>query len=154
MAKIIKIEEDKIFIGLDDQSIMEFKRHQFSFVPIVGEEVEIYGEGEGAVITLSEKKPVYTEPEDEEIFSDILGVNYPDQEGDTMLLIAFIFNILTTIGCAWLLIPLAWMIPMTITSWRAYKGVRPNTTALGVCTLLFVNIISGILMLVGPKNEK
>ena len=45
------------------------------------------------------------------------------------------------------LICLAWMIPMTVYSWRLYTGERPNTTTFAVCTLIFVNLISGILLL-------
>lgn len=51
-----------------------------------------------------------------------------------------------------LLICLAWMIPMTVYSWRLYTGERPNTTTFAVCTLIFVNLISGILLLVRDKD--
>lgn len=50
------------------------------------------------------------------------------------------------------LICLAWMIPMTVYSWRLYTGERPNTTTFAVCTLIFVNLISGILLLVSDKD--
>ena len=53
-------------------------------------------------------------------------------------LIAFILNIISCVGWAWLIIPLAWMIPMTVISWGIYKGTRANTVAFGVCTLIFV----------------
>ena len=36
-----------------------------------------------------------------------------------------------------LLIPLAWMIPMTVHAYKIYKGRKPNTVAFGVCTLIF-----------------
>jgi len=71
----------------------------------------------------------------------------------TLRLIAFIFNIITTVSVGWLLIPLAWMLPMTIISHGIYKGTKKNTTAFGVCTLLFVNLISGILLLVSKKDD-
>ena len=51
------------------------------------------------------------------------------------------------------LVPLAWGIPMTVRSWGVYKGKKPNTVALGVCTLLFLNMVSGILLLVAQKDE-
>lgn len=44
------------------------------------------------------------------------------------------------------------MIPMTVYSWRLYTGERPNTTTFAVCTLIFVNLISGILLLVSDKD--
>ena len=49
---------------------------------------------------------------------------------------------------------LAWMIPMTVHSWGIYKGKRRNTVAFGVCTLIFVNVVSGILLLCSKKDAK
>lgn len=72
----------------------------------------------------------------------------------TLRLIAFIFNLLSTIAVCWLIIPLIWMVPMTVISWGIYKGTKPNTVAFGVCTLIFMSIVSGILLLVSTKNEK
>ena len=46
----------------------------------------------------------------------------------------------------------AWMIPMTVISWGIYKGTRANTVAFGVCTLIFVDLISGILLLISHKD--
>lgn len=46
----------------------------------------------------------------------------------------------------WTLLPLAWMIPMTVMSWGIYKGTRVNTVAFDVCNLLFVNTIGGVLI--------
>lgn len=80
---------------------------------------------------------------------------FPMTESDkTLRLVAYILNLITTIGCGFFVIPLAWMIPMTVISWKIYKGMKPNTVAFGVCTLLFINMISGILLLVSTKNEK
>ncbi|MGY4893522.1 MAG: hypothetical protein ACO1N2_02400 [Candidatus Saccharimonadota bacterium] len=75
------------------------------------------------------------------------------QDKDTTLkLVAFIFNLVSTIGAGWLIVPLAWMIPMTVISWGIYKGTKRNTTAFGVCTLLFVSLVSGILLLIAKKD--
>lgn len=70
----------------------------------------------------------------------------------TLRLIAFIFCIVSTVTTCWLIIPLAWMIPMTVHCWGIYKGTKPNTTAFGVCTLLFVTIVGGILLLISKKD--
>ncbi len=60
--------------------------------------------------------------------------------GDRNLrLAAFILNIISMVALGWTLLPLAWMIPMTVMSWGIYKGARANTVAFGVCNLLFVN---------------
>lgn len=64
--------------------------------------------------------------------------------GDRNLrLAAFILNIISMVALGWTLLPLAWMIPMTVMSWGIYKGARANTVAFGVCNLLFVNTIGG-----------
>lgn len=82
------------------------------------------------------------------------AVTYPMTETDrTMRLIAFILNVISAVACCWLLIPLAWMIPMTVVSYGIYKGTRPNSVAFGVCTLLFVNLVSGILLLCTNKDK-
>lgn len=50
------------------------------------------------------------------------------------------------------IIAAAWVVPMTIQIHKAAKGPYKHT-ALGVCTLIFINIISGILMLVDDSNR-
>lgn len=76
-----------------------------------------------------------------------------DESDKTLRLVAFILNIVTVVGVGWLIIPLAWMIPMTVISYGIYKGTKKNTVAFGVCTLIFFNIVSGILLLVSKKDD-
>jgi hypothetical protein len=71
----------------------------------------------------------------------------------TLRLLAFIFNLVSTISIGWTIIPLAWMIPMTVISYGIYKGTKDNTTTFGVCTLIFVSLVSGILLLVSKKDR-
>ena len=79
---------------------------------------------------------------------------YPMTETDrTLRLVAFILNILATVSVGWALLPLAWMIPMTVRSYGIYKGTKPNTVAFDVCTLIFMGIISGILLLVSRRDD-
>lgn len=54
--------------------------------------------------------------------------------------------------CGLGLIAAAWFIPMTINIQKASRDPYKHT-ALAVCTLLFCNIISGILMLVEDGNR-
>lgn len=76
------------------------------------------------------------------------------QDSDqTLRLIAFIFSLLSTIGVGWTIIPLAWMIPMTVISYGIYKGTKKNTVAFGVCMLIFVSLVSGVLLLVAKKDD-
>ncbi|WP_225433029.1 MULTISPECIES: DUF2510 domain-containing protein [Bifidobacterium] len=82
------------------------------------------------------------------------GAIYPMTDSDrTLRMVAFILNIISIAATFWLIIPLAWMIPMTVRSWGIYKGTKPNTMAFGICTLLFCSLIGGILLLISTKNE-
>ncbi len=72
---------------------------------------------------------------------------------DTLYLIAFILSLISTVFLGLLLIPLAWMIPMTVHLWGIYKGKKAPSTAFSVCTLLFLNLVAGILMLVADSKE-
>lgn len=82
------------------------------------------------------------------------GQIYPMSSQDkTMRLIAFIFMCISLAVYCWMIIPLAWMIPMTIISWGIYKGTKPNTVAFGVCSLIFCSLVSGILLLCTNKDR-
>lgn len=81
------------------------------------------------------------------------GQIYPMTETDrTLRLIAFIWNVVCTVCSGFLILPLAWMIPMTVHSYGIYKGTKPNSTAFDVCTLIFVGLVSGILLLCSRKD--
>lgn len=70
------------------------------------------------------------------------------KHGDDGLAIASkIFLIIGCIAQGWLLIPLAWCLPITISVCGRMKRGEPVGTGLKVCSLLFVNLIGGILLL-------
>ncbi len=59
-------------------------------------------------------------------------------------------KIFMIIGCVMLgfwFITLAWTLPMTLSYCRKIESGEPISVGFKVCTLLFVNIIAGILML-------
>ncbi len=79
---------------------------------------------------------------------------YPMTDTDRNLrLVAFIFCILSLVGSCWLIIPLAWMIPMSVISWGICKGTKANTVAFDVCTLIFCSLVAGILLLCSNKDR-
>ena len=49
---------------------------------------------------------------------------------------------------------LAWIIPMTVHYFKAIKRNQPVGTAFKVCTLIFVNLVAGILLLSVAGNNK
>ncbi|MBM9461763.1 hypothetical protein JK386_17870 [Nocardioides sp. zg-536] len=59
---------------------------------------------------------------------------------------------LTAATCGFGIIAAAWYVPMTICIHKAARDRRKHT-ALGVCTLVFCNLIAGILMLVEDSNR-
>jgi len=66
--------------------------------------------------------------------------------------VAFILAVISCVLCAFAIIPLAWMIPMTVSMNDKIKNNEEISVAFKVCTLIFVNTISGILLLVGDEN--
>lgn len=98
-------------------------------------------------------------PQNQGYYPPTQGYYYPSQTSlsetdQTLRLIAFILSIISTVTLGWLLIPLIWMIPMSVICWGVYRGTKANTVAYGVCMLLFVNIISGILLLASKKDSR
>ena len=68
-------------------------------------------------------------------------------------LVAFVLMIITTVSAGIFLIPLAWMIPMDVHLWQQMKNGNKVGIGFGICTLIFVNLISGILLIVDTAQE-
>ena len=66
---------------------------------------------------------------------------------DGLAVASKIFLILACIGQGFLILPLAWCLPITISICNRMKRNEPVGTGLKVCALLFVNLIAGILLL-------
>lgn len=66
---------------------------------------------------------------------------------DGLAIASKIFLILGCIAQGWLLLPLAWCLPITISICNKMKQNEPVGTGLKICALLFVNLIGGILLL-------
>lgn len=66
---------------------------------------------------------------------------------DGLAVAAKIFLIIGCIAQGWLLLPLAWTLPITISICNKMKSGEQISTGLKVCALLFVNTIAGILLL-------
>jgi hypothetical protein len=66
---------------------------------------------------------------------------------DGLAVAAKIFLIIGCIAQGWLLLPLAWCLPITISACNKMKRGEPVGTGLKICSLLFVSMIGGILLL-------
>lgn len=69
------------------------------------------------------------------------------KDDGTMKLLVKIFMILGCISIGWMLIPLAWCIPMTVSTFRKLDAGEKFSTGFKVCTLIFVSLVAGIIML-------
>ena len=71
---------------------------------------------------------------------------------DTMRVVIKVFLILGCISQGWLIVPLAWCLPITISIFNSFRDNRPVSTGMKVCALLFVNMIAGICLLCMNEN--
>lgn len=63
------------------------------------------------------------------------------------LIVTMSFNLILTLILPFYIISYAWMIPMFVSMTKKMKKNQPIGVGFGVCTLLFFNLISGILIL-------
>ena len=73
---------------------------------------------------------------------------------DAMNVVVKVFLILGCVAQGWLIIPLAWCLPITISIFHAMRDNRTIGTGLKICSLLFVNTIAGICLLCINDNTK
>lgn len=78
----------------------------------------------------------------------------PAVEDDTMETVIKAFLIVGCISHGWLLIPLAWCIPITISVFKSLKEHRPVSTGMKVCTLLLVSLVSGICLFCMDESKR
>lgn len=97
---------------------------------------------------------------DEAEFCPGCGCTVPAKKGaaaqpatDGLAVAAKIFLIIGCVAQGWLLLPLAWTLPITISICNKLKSGEPISTGLKVCALLFVNMIGGILLLCRSDNK-
>jgi len=72
---------------------------------------------------------------------------------DGLAVASKIFLIIGCVAQGWLLLPLAWCLPITISICNKMKANEPVGTGLKVCSLLFVSLIGGILLLCRSDSE-
>ncbi len=74
-------------------------------------------------------------------------VTVNDDTNDTLSVVVKVFLIISCISQGFMILPLAWCLPITIVIFNRFRDKRPVGTGLKVCTLLFVNLIAGICLL-------
>ena len=64
-----------------------------------------------------------------------------------------VFLILGCIAQGWLLLPLAWCLPITIAICNKMKNDEPVGVGLKVCALIFVSFVGGLLLLCRSEDK-
>ncbi|MGM9873695.1 MAG: zinc-ribbon domain-containing protein [Bacilli bacterium] len=84
------------------------------------------------------------------VYQDVLTISNSDnkKEKPEFAIVVKVFMIISTVFCGFFIIPLAWMIPMTVHAFRCMDNNEKMTTGFKVCSLLFVSVIAGIFMLI------
>ena len=75
---------------------------------------------------------------------------------DDKKIFVLLIKIFMVIGCVvtgWAIIPLLWTIPLTMHVWRKLSDDEPISIAVKICSLLFVNIVAGIMLLCMSEIE-
>lgn len=72
---------------------------------------------------------------------------------DTINVIAEVFMVLGCVAIGWCIIPLIWCIPMTVSLFRKVKSGRRIGVGFKVCTLLFVSLVAGIVLLCRDERK-
>ena len=80
---------------------------------------------------------------------EVASAKKEKEDKTTMHTIIKVFLIISCVvnAISGLLIPLAWCLPMTLSILRSFKEGRPVGMGMKICTLLFISIIPGILLL-------
>lgn len=76
------------------------------------------------------------------------------REDDILALVIKIFLIIGCISQGWMIIPLAWCIPITVSVFNALRDKRPIGTGMKVCTLLFVSMVAGVCLLCRNEDNR
>lgn len=89
----------------------------------------------------------------EEVHQEVVDSNRStsSSSGSTMKMVAFVFCLIGTITLGFALIPLIWCIPMTVKVYNAWKYNEKVSVAFSVCTVLFVSLIGGLLLLISDE---
>ena len=82
----------------------------------------------------------------------VIDNNQSNKRDDDLLKVAFVFCIISIIFTGFAILPLCWMIPLTICLYNKIQKKEPISIAFKIVILFFVNIVAGILLLVGDEN--
>lgn len=74
--------------------------------------------------------------------------NKTEENASSLQKAAKILMIIATVVSGLYIIPLAWCIPMTVSYCKKIKRKEPVGMGFKICSLLFVSLVAGVLMLI------
>lgn len=73
---------------------------------------------------------------------------------DILTIIIKVFLIIGCVSQGWLIIPLAWCIPITMSVFKNLRDKQPISMGMKICTTVFVNLIAGVCLLCMNDEKK
>ena len=98
--------------------------------------------------TEGESKAVELEP------SPKAGSSKIKKREDSLMTVALVFCIISCVLTGFALIPLCWMIPLTVVLYNKIQNKEPISIALKIVILIFVSLVAGILLIVGDESDE
>ena len=89
----------------------------------------------------------------EEVKVEAVGLETPKKRNETIAQIGLVFCTINTIIAGFVLIPLIWMLPMTVSIYKSLQEHKPISVAMKVCTCLFLSLLGGVLLLIADEVE-
>lgn len=89
----------------------------------------------------------------EEVVGEVVSNTRKKHRNETIAEVGLVFCIVNTVIAGFALLPLAWMLPMTLGISDRLKEKREISIAYKVCTMLFVSVIGGLLLLLADELE-
>ncbi len=98
--------------------------------------------------TEGESKAVKLEP------ASKTGSSKIKKREDSLMTVALVFCIISCVLTGFALIPLCWMIPLTVVLYNKIQNKEPISLALKIVILIFVSLVAGILLIVGDESDE
>lgn len=82
------------------------------------------------------------------------NVKTKSSQNETLSIIIKVFLIVGCVSQCWLLVPMLWCLPITISIFKSLRDNRPIGIGMKICALVLVNLIAGICLLVMNDDNR
>ena len=88
-----------------------------------------------------------------EIKSEHTTIVNGKKRNETLAEIGLIFAIIATVIAGFAIIPLCWMLPMTISINNSIKEKREISLTMKVCSIIFLNVFAGLFLILADEVD-